>query len=71
MSHVCHAINCKIEVPPEMLMCKKHWFMVPKDIRNQIWEHYRSGQCNDKKPSREWLMAAKNAIKTVWEKENS
>jgi hypothetical protein len=45
-----------------MLMCKKHWAMVPKDIQRQVWATYRDGQCDDKSPSREWHRAADLAI---------
>lgn len=68
--HHCHAIGCPIEVPPEMLMCKKHWFMVPKAIRNAVWKTYRPGQCDDMRPSEEWFEAAKMAIEAVARKEH-
>lgn len=60
--HTCHAMHCEIPVPPEKLMCKRHWFMVPEGIRNQVWHHYRQEQCDDKNPSQEWIKAARNAI---------
>ncbi len=68
--HFCHAIGCKIEVPPEMLMCRRHWYMVPKSIRDRVWAAYRPGQCDDKEPSETWHEAADTAIRTVFEKEN-
>jgi hypothetical protein len=52
-----------------MLMCKKHWFMVSTETRAEVWKHYRPGQCDDKRPSREWHGAADKAIKEVSEKE--
>jgi hypothetical protein len=24
-----------------MFMCKRHWFMVPKTLRDEVWLHYR------------------------------
>lgn len=69
MSHHCHARNCGIQVPPEMLMCRKHWFTVPKKIRDDVWTHYRRGQCNDKQFTDEWLRAADAAIGFVARKE--
>lgn len=70
MSHHCHAKKCKVPVKPELLMCYKHWKMVPKDIQNRVWKYYRPGQCDDKDPSKEWLDAADAAIDAVWRLEN-
>lgn len=61
MSHTCHWLNCSVEVPPNMFCCKKHWFMLPRHIRNKIWVTYRQGQENDKNPSREYIEAAQEA----------
>jgi hypothetical protein len=52
-------------VPPEMLMCRKHWYMVPKPIRDRVWAEYRHGQCDDKNPSAAWHSAADAAINAV------
>ena len=43
--------------------------MVPKQIRDRIWLTYREGQCDDMKPSREYLFAAKAAVEAVAKKE--
>ena len=45
-----------------MLMCRDHWFAVPKKIRDAVWNEYREGQCDDKNPSEEWHRAADAAI---------
>jgi len=69
MSHYCHARGCKVEVPPERLMCKPHWRMVPRQLQKLVWATYRPGQCDDKNPSEEGHKAADAAIATVFEKE--
>lgn len=69
MSHHCHARNCQISVKPELLMCLKHWKMVPRKIQQAIWRYYREGQCDDKNPSTEWHQATNAAIGYVAEKE--
>ena len=69
MAHTCHATGCNTEVPPTMFACKRHWFMVPKAIRDRIWATYREGQCDDWKPSREYLEAAKAAVISVARRE--
>lgn len=70
MEHHCHARNCTTPVKPELLMCLKHWRMVPKKLQQEVWKHYRPGQCDDKEPSEEWFKAADAAILAVFEKEN-
>lgn len=70
MLHRCHATGCTVVVPPTMWGCKRHWFMVPREIRNRIWKTYRVGQCDDFNPSRDYLLAAKAAVIAVAEKEN-
>jgi hypothetical protein len=69
--HTCHATSCPVEVPPKMLMCKKHWGMVPKPIRNQVWATYQFGQENGTGPipSAAWHRAADRAICAVADQE--
>lgn len=69
MSHTCHATGCKASVPPEMWGCKRHWFMVPKKIRDRVWATYRVGQCDDMSPSREYCLAARDAVIAVAQRE--
>lgn len=67
--HTCHAKGCSIEVPPAMLMCRTHWYMVPAPLRRRVWATYRKGQEIDKSPSAEYLKAADDAIEAVARKE--
>lgn len=67
--HRCHARGCTVKTKPEMLMCRRHWFMVPPAIRRRVWATYRAGQCDDKRPSESWHEAADAAIRAVFEKE--
>lgn len=62
MSHTCHARGCKTAVRPELLMCLRHWRLVPRKIQRAVWATYRPGQCDDRRPSREWHDAAGAAI---------
>lgn len=43
-------------------MCARHWDKVPPSIQREVWATYRRGQCDDKRPSREWHDAAAAAI---------
>lgn len=38
---VCAAKGCLARVPSSMLMCHKHWFMVPRTLRDRVWRTYR------------------------------
>lgn len=59
--HTCHAEECETAVPPRMLMCARHWRMVPKPLQDAVYATYRPGQENDMRPSIEWLDAATSA----------
>ena len=67
--HRCHATDCQVEVPPIMFMCRRHWFTLPKHMRDEIWRTYRAGQCDDWQISKEYSEAAKTAIKFIAAKE--
>lgn len=65
LPHYCHAIGCRVEVPARMLMCMRHWRMVPYRLQREVYRTYRTGQEIDKLPSDEWRQAADNAINSV------
>lgn len=69
MSHTCHATGCKTTVPPEMFMCKRHWFILPKRMRDRIWATYRAGQCDDWQISSGYADAAREAVRFIAVKE--
>ena len=69
MSHKCHAIGCDKFIKPEFLMCWNHWRRVSKENQNKVWRTYRPGQCDDKKPSVHYCVAAFLAVVEVGEKE--
>jgi hypothetical protein len=43
-AHCCHVPGCDEEVPPDRLMCRPHWYMVPAPLRRLVWYTYRSGR---------------------------
>jgi len=69
MAHHCHMTNCNVSVPPEMFACRRHWFMVPKPLRDAIWRTYRDGQCDTLDPSSEYCQAARAAVIAVAKRE--
>lgn len=69
MSHVCHAEQCNVPVPPKMLMCRCHWFMVPKQLREAVWAEYRPGQEIDKQPTDAYMEVQRAAVRAVADRE--
>jgi hypothetical protein len=69
MSHRCHALGCNKEIPPKLLMCLRHWRMVPERLQAEIWRTYRPGQEIDKMPSEAYMEAQRAAISAVAERE--
>jgi len=41
MSHTCPAPGCEVVVSDTLLMCKPHWYRLPKRLRDAIWDTYR------------------------------
>jgi hypothetical protein len=65
LQHFCHARGCNQVVPPKLLMCSRHWRMVPRSLQNRVWKTYRTGQEIDKRPSEEYLTVMREAIAAV------
>lgn len=65
--HECHWPGCGTRVKPAMWGCTKHWFMLPKAIRNRIWAAYNVGQEETKTPTRAYIAAAQEAQKWIAE----
>ncbi len=71
LKHRCAARGCETRIPVHRLMCYVHWFKVPAPIRTAIWNTYRPGQERDRRPSPEYLVAARDAVDAVAEKESA
>jgi len=59
--HLCHWPGCQVTVAPKYWGCNPHWRKLPFAIRERIWACYRPGQEEDKKPSQEYVDAAREA----------
>ena len=70
-AHVCHATRCNAKVPPKMLMCLKHWRLVPRDLQRRVWAAYVPGQEIRKDPTPTYLDAMMAAIEAVDNKERA
>lgn len=58
--HECHWPGCGKQVPPAMWGCSRHWFRLPKYLRDRIWATYRPGQEKTMTPSDAYIAAAKD-----------
>lgn len=58
-NHVCHWPGCTEQVTPAKWGCRRHWFMLPKVLRDKIWATFRPGQERDMKPSPEYVAVAR------------
>ncbi len=68
-SHTCHWPGCTLNVEPRLWGCKRHWFQLPKSIRDRIWKEYTYGQEIYKTPTPEYLAAAGEAIEWALRRE--
>ena len=57
-NHTCHWPGCDKMVAPAAWGCHRHWFRLPRVLRDRVWDAYRPGQ-----ESPEYLAAA-SAVQT-------
>lgn len=70
--HCCHARNCLVEVPADLLMCRRHWSMVPSWLKRDIIAHYQPGQAQGKvTPSDAYRTAVSDAREIVAKREKA
>ncbi len=65
--HHCHGQmpGCKGECPPAQWGCVSCWRKLPKSLQRKIWATYRIGQEKDKRPSREYLLVAREVQRWI------
>jgi hypothetical protein len=39
----CPVPGCRAQIDATRLMCRAHWYLVPKCIRDRVWATWRSG----------------------------
>lgn len=69
MTHHCHAVDCPLRIPPRLLFCSRHWFMVPKPLQRLVWKVYKPGQEVRKDPSAAYMVVQGLAVAHVAWKE--
>jgi hypothetical protein len=40
----CPIPGCSSRIDSSRLMCRSHWYLVPREVRDQVWATWRSGQ---------------------------
>jgi len=63
--HTCAVPGCEKTIPRRLLMCRTHWFMVPRKLQTAVGNAYRPGQENDLNLSPAYLSAMYAAIQAV------
>ena len=62
MSHECHNPNCRQPLPAHLVSHSSAWFALPKKLRDAIWQNYRAGQEDDKRPTMAYIDALEACI---------
>ncbi len=71
MKHSCHANQCTVPTPRNMLMCKNHWFKVPKDIQDKIWSAFKKNPSEEMRcKSVEYMESCAEAVEYIATLEN-
>jgi len=55
ITHYCHWPGCRTPVPPKLWGCKRHWYYLPQELRNKVWDAYVPGQEIRKDPTVEYM----------------
>lgn len=63
--HRCHLPGCERHIHPRLLLCDRHWRLVPVELKRAVWHHYQPGQETRKDPSPAYREAARQAVAAV------
>ncbi|MGI9006127.1 MAG: hypothetical protein ACR2FU_07985 [Streptosporangiaceae bacterium] len=58
----CPIAGCGERIDPTRLMCRNHWYMVPKLIRDHVWATWRSGEAAHSSEHQDAVHAAVVAV---------
>jgi len=70
MPHKCMGMTAGIlcavaGLPDSVILCRKHWFKVPKVLRDDLWSNYKPGQEERLTATREYMTILKEVIKAA------
>lgn len=61
-AHDCPAKGCTRRVGVRMLMCRPHWYMVPKALRDAVYDAYAGGLGAGSPAHRDAILEAVDAV---------
>jgi hypothetical protein len=67
MDHNCPAAACTASVPYDMLMCSRHWYMVPRPLQSAVWRARARGDGAGSDAHTAAIMAAIAAVNRALE----
>ncbi len=65
MYHNCAIPDCGARIPTSMLMCRRHWFMVPRPLRDRVNDAWSIAPDMRALESPEYMAARQEAIDAV------
>ena len=63
MTHECPAPACTEQIDPDMLMCPRLWYLVPKPLRRAVWIAWNRGAGAGTAAHRAAMKAAIGAVR--------
>jgi hypothetical protein len=60
--HGCPGPDCQRVVGNGQLACRRHWYQVPKPLRDRVWAAWKDG---DGQGSEDHIVAVEAAIETM------
>jgi hypothetical protein len=54
----CPVPGCGEEIDQTRLMCRRHWYLVPRPLRDETWRTWRSGRAAASPEHRQAVLAA-------------
>lgn len=64
-NHTCHWPGCERQVKPAFWGCAPHWYKLPRQLRDLIWQNYEPGQEINMNPSEGYLSASQVVQKWI------
>lgn len=58
-THTCPGKHCPEQMPYHLLACRKHWFSIPTELRNEVNRLWRAG---GGRPTEEYLAVRARAV---------
>jgi hypothetical protein len=63
VSHICPGPACTVHVADHMLMCRPHWYQVPRMLRSAVWAAWDGGYGAGSDEHMEAMRAAIESLK--------